>query len=317
MLIVATVFWGMSFTHVKNWQDAAKECPSGELVGTLSLLAVRTLLALAIFAVVRWRQFVGPTWQEHRLGMLLGLANFVGIVLQIQGLASTTPALSGFFTSLASAWVPLILLVCFRTAVAGATLLGLALGVGGAAVLGIDLSQPLGLGKGELYTLASSVVFGGIIVFLDRLGRRVRSDMLTVGFIAFMGLPALVCAVVLAGRGAGVMVWLEWLADMLRRPAILLDVTVLAVLCTVLSFHWMTAYQPHVSAGRAALIYLLEPVFAAAYSIAWGLDAVTGRLLIGGALILGGNLLVELPLWVREWNKERLLAASPKANETL
>ena len=57
------------------------------------------------------------------------------------------------------------------------------------------------------------------------------------------------------------------------------------------------------SAGRAALIYLLEPVFAAAYSIAWGLDVLTLRLVTGGVLILGGNLLVELPLWLRDVRK--------------
>jgi drug/metabolite transporter (DMT)-like permease len=303
MLVLATVFWGMSFTHVKNWQDAAHGCPGGETVGTLSLLAVRTLLALAVLAVLRPRQFTRPSWREHRLGMLLGLANFVGIGLQIQGLAETTPALSGFFTSLASAWVPLLLFLFFRTAVAVPTLAGLTLGIAGAAVLGLDPSQPWGLGKGEMLTLLASVIFGGLIIALDRLGRQVRSENLTVGFIALMGIPAFLCALALAARGPGVVTWLGWVTAMLHNPAIVFDLAVLVVLCTVFAFHWMTAYQPHVSAGRAALIYLLEPVFAAAYSIAWGLDVLTLRLLTGGVLILGGNLLVELPLWLRDVRK--------------
>jgi drug/metabolite transporter (DMT)-like permease len=54
-----------------------------------------------------------------------------------------------------------------------------------------------------------------------------------------------------------------------------------------------------VPAHRAALIYLLEPVFAAAFSVAAGLDEVTPVLVAGGALILGGNLLVEVPGWLR------------------
>ena len=62
----------------------------------------------------------------------------------------------------------------------------------------------------------------------------------------------------------------------------------------------MTTYQPRVSATRAALIYLLEPVFGSLFSLAWGHDELTARLVIGGALILGGNLIVEVPGWLRE-----------------
>ena len=39
------------------------------------------------------------------------------------------------------------------------------------------------------------------------------------------------------------------------------------LLPTVLSFHWMNTYQPRVTAVRAALIYLLEPVFAAGFAV--------------------------------------------------
>jgi drug/metabolite transporter (DMT)-like permease len=50
--------------------------------------------------------------------------------------------------------------------------------------------------------------------------------------------------------------------------------------------------------SRAALIYLLEPVFSAAFSLWWRLDQLTGPLLLGGGLVLAGNLLVELPRWL-------------------
>src|SRR4051812_41524959 len=65
-------------------------------------------------------------------------------------------------------------------------------------------------------------------------------------------------------------------------------------------YHWMNTYQPAVSPSRAALIYLLEPVFTLAFSMsAWALtsskhyDEPSVPLFVGGALILGGNLLVE------------------------
>jgi drug/metabolite transporter (DMT)-like permease len=85
---------------------------------------------------------------------------------------------------------------------------------------------------------------------------------------------------------------------MLCEPAVLRDLLCLALLPTALGFHGMNTSQPRVSATRAALIYLLEPVFSSAFSVWWGYDRVSGPLLLGGALILAGNALAELPGWL-------------------
>ena len=57
----------------------------------------------------------------------------------------------------------------------------------------------------------------------------------------------------------------------------------------------MNSYQPLVPPSRAALIYLLEPVFASVVSVWWGYEELSTALVLGGVLILTGNLLVELP----------------------
>jgi drug/metabolite transporter (DMT)-like permease len=61
----------------------------------------------------------------------------------------------------------------------------------------------------------------------------------------------------------------------------------------------MNVYQPKVAASRAALIYLLEPVWAALFSLIWGHDSFSSYLIAGGILILVGNLIVEVPRWQR------------------
>jgi len=81
------------------------------------------------------------------------------------------------------------------------------------------------------------------------------------------------------------------------------DLGLLTLLCTVLPFHWFNVYQPRVPASRAALIYLLEPVFASLFSLLWGHDTLALPLLVGGGLILAGNALVEVPVWF--WNTKR------------
>jgi drug/metabolite transporter (DMT)-like permease len=298
MLVVACVCWAAFFSLCKNWQEAAHACPGGNLVASLTLLGARTVIALAIFAVLKPRLFLKPNRHEIAAGLLLGTLNCLGNILQVWGLASTSPALSGFFTSLASLWVPILAFVCFRLPVARPTWAGMAIGIVGLAILGIDRSASWGIGFGDGLTVLSSLAFALFILSLDRLGRTVNSSHLTLVLIAVTGLPTLFLAVGVAAWQGKLIPWLIWLMALFREPAVIRDVLLLTMLSTMLATHLMSAYQPRVSATRAALIYLLEPVFAAVLSIVVGHDCVTGRLLLGGAFILSGNALVELPLWI-------------------
>jgi drug/metabolite transporter (DMT)-like permease len=305
MLVVACLCWAAFFSLCKNWQEAARACPGGELVASLTLLGVRTVIALAIFVVWKPHLFLKPSRHEIAVGLLLGTLNCLGNILQVWGLASTSPALSGFYTSLASLWVPILAFICLRLPVARAMAVGMALGVVGLAILGINPDESWGLGFGDGLTVLSSLAFAFFILSLDRLGRTVNSSHLTLVLIAVTGLPTLFLAVGLAAWQGNLVPWLIWLIQILRQPAVVRDVLLLTLLSTMLATHLMSAYQPRVPASRAALIYLLEPVLAAALSIIVGHDSVTGRLVLGGALILSGNALVELPLWLRDLRGRR------------
>jgi drug/metabolite transporter (DMT)-like permease len=299
MLVVVTFLWGLSFPLMKSWQEAAADCPGGEALASTTLIALRMFLAVAVLAACKPRLLRLPTRREHLTGAVIGCAFWAGFSLQVWGLAQTTPARSGFITSLGSAWVPLLACVFLRVPVAGVTLLGLAVGVAGTAVLGLTTEGGWSVGPGEVKTAVASVLFAGQILLLDRLGKTVRSEYLTVAFLGVTGVLGAVLAAALAGTGPGFGPWWAWLTDLVRRRDVAVDVALLVLLPTVLAFHWMNVYQPRVSAGRAALIYLLEPIFAAAAGVAWGYDSVTLRLLAGGFLIVAGNLLVEVPYWLR------------------
>jgi drug/metabolite transporter (DMT)-like permease len=52
--------------------------------------------------------------------------------------------------------------------------------------------------------------------------------------------------------------------------------------------------QAHLSPTRAAIVMTLEPVFAAGFAVTFGHDALTWRMLAGGALVLAAMYLVEL-----------------------
>ena len=201
--------------------------------------------------------------------------------------------------------MPLLAFACLRLPIAWATWFGLIVGGAGLVVLGLDPSQGWTLGRGEGLTFLSSIIFAVFILLLDRLGRSVRSSQLALGLIALGGLPAVPLAVGVTAAGPGVDVWLRWVIEMLRDPWVLKDIVLMTILSTVIATILMSTFQPRVSASRAALIYLFEPVFAATLSVLLRHDVVTVRLIAGCGLILGANALVELPLWLRGFASRR------------
>jgi drug/metabolite transporter (DMT)-like permease len=93
----------------------------------------------------------------------------------------------------------------------------------------------------------------------------------------------------------GVAAWAGWVGDTLAIPEVAWRLVALATLPTAVAFHWMNEWQPRVPASRAALIYLLEAVFASVFSVLMGHEKVTYPLVLGGLMILAGNAIGAFP----------------------
>jgi drug/metabolite transporter (DMT)-like permease len=290
-LVLVTLLWGLSFPLVSLWQGAAKGCPGGPFLAGVTLIALRMALATAFVLLLAPRQLTRATRREHAVGVAVGLVFGAGFALQTWALAFTTPARSAFFTSLCCAWTPLLGLLLFRLPVGLLQLAGLALGLAGTAWF---VDKDWRLGFGDALTLAASPFFALQMLFLDRLGRGIDSGRTTPAFFATTGALALA-----AGARYGFTAWWRWLAAALADRATALEVVLVALLPTFAAFWLMNRFQPRVSANRAALIYLLEPVFAAIISVPLGFERLTGPLLLGGLLILTGNVVVEVAGWLR------------------
>jgi drug/metabolite transporter (DMT)-like permease len=303
MLVVVTVVWGLSFSWLKEWQTAADGCPGGGLQASLTFIGLRMTAAFLVVAACMPRLTFRPTLHEHAAGAIVGLVFFLGHVPQVWGLGTTTPALSALFTSLCSAWVPLAAWAYLGERPTAWTVPGFGLAFAG--VFAIAGAGPGGAGLdgtglhfGDWLTLLASVAFTGQVLVLDRLGRAARPGHLTAGFFAVPGLLSLALAAAVAAAGPGVAAWGRWTAGMLGDPAMRWNLVRLTLFPTVLGFTLMNAYQPRVSASRAALIYLLEPLFAAVFSVWQGHDRLTPSLALGGVLILAGNAVLEVPNWL-------------------
>ena len=68
----------------------------------------------------------------------------------------------------------------------------------------------------------------------------------------------------------------------------------LVILCSVLTLILMNAFQPAISAAVASVIYCLEPVCAAGFSVVLGQERLTTITVIGGGLVVAATLLLAL-----------------------
>jgi len=291
-LTLVTVFWGLSFSLMRNWQlrayDWTGDDPARQAQASLILMVIRMTAGTVVFGTLALRlpRTMAPGWSA---GACVGLFMGIGLFLQLWGLAHTTPALCAFFTGLASMWVPIIAYLLTGKSVAWANIAGLVLGLLGGIIL---VEGGWKLGKGEFLTVCSSIMFAAQIIALDRLGRNADASRMSAGFfLAIAVLSAL--GVAALTPGIGMLETVDFVTNTLADRWVQLDLVLLIALPTLWGFWWMNLCQPKLDATRAGLIYLLEPVFSTLFSWLIGHDALTVALVLGGGLILLGNAVAE------------------------
>jgi drug/metabolite transporter (DMT)-like permease len=269
-LVAAALLFGSTFLVV---QDAV------ESVDPLPFLAVRFAIGTAVLAPLALRRRAadvrGPGLVQA--GVLAGLALTAGYVLQTVGLQYTTSSVSAFLTYLLVVFVPLIVAVRTRRLPPWATVAGVALAVGGLALLGGG--PEVGAGRGELLTLGCALAFAvHLLVLADAAPRFPVAALSAVQFAVVAGVLA-VPALLSGGDGLDGGVWAA--------------AAYTGVAVTGLGLGLQAWGQRRVSATRAALLLLIEPVSAAVLGFAAGerLGVAGGA---GALLILAGILVSEL-----------------------
>lgn len=269
-VIAMTAIWGSTFVIIK---DAV----AGLAIG--SFLAIRFAIAAAVLLALRPGILARLSRDDLRVGIALGVLYGVGQVLQTWGLAATSPSISGFVTAMYVVFTPLILAVILRRRVGTTAWLAVAIATAGVGVLSL---RGLSIGSGELLTLAAAFVYALHIVALGGWSR--GRDALGISFVQLVVITLVAIAsmpidgaVELPSGGD------EWFA-----------VLYTAVFAGTLVLLLQTWAQARIAPTRAAVAMMLEPVFAAGFAVALGVDHVTTRMVVGGILILVAMYVVEL-----------------------
>ena len=261
--------WGSTFFLIKDLLDR---------VPTLDFLAVRFAIAAVVMLVVAPRAVgrLSPTVRRH--AVVLGLLYGVAQILQTAGLAHTAASVSGFVTGLYVVCTPLLAAAILRTRIPLVTWAAVLVATIG---LGVLTLEGFSVGYGELITFASAVLYALHIVGLGAWST--PSDALGMTILQVIVIAAL-CSAATVPDG---IVLPQGRADWA-------SVLYMAVVVGALSLLAQTWAQAHLPPTRSAIIMSMEPVFASLFAVWLGGEHVTGRLLVGGGLVLAAMLAVEL-----------------------
>jgi drug/metabolite transporter (DMT)-like permease len=268
-LVMITAIWGATFTVVKEALIDASPLP---------FLAIRFIFAGLLLLAILWR---GRVERAALLpSCILGVFLFGGFLFQTWGLMYTTPSKSAFLTGFGVILVPVIMIFC-GVRMRFANLAGGALGLCGIYFL-VAPSHMAAVNRGDILTLAGAVFFAVHIVFVGIYTRRYSFIHLVPVQILVVGLLSLATLPLTRDRT------LHW------TGSLLMAILVTAVLATGVAFSVQNWAQQYTPAAHAALIFALEPVFAAISSrLAFG-ERLGGRVLVGSALILLGMVISEI-----------------------
>lgn len=270
-IAIIAAIWGTTFVLVKG---ALEDC------SVILFLALRFTTA-AIALILMFGRRVQFDRRQIAGGIFTGVLLIAGYILQTAGLRSVTASESGFLTSFYIVLVPLFSAVVYKNVPGWREWLGVVLAIIGISLMTLDTFQ-VNASYGALLTLFGAVAFAMHILVLGYWSKRTSTELLSIMQITT---GALICWTVLPFAETPSVQW---------TPRLLLVLGFTGVVATALVFAAQTWAQKHTTSTRTALIFSLEPVFAAITGYLVGGERFTAQAAVGALLILTGILRAEL-----------------------
>ena len=277
LLVVCTLIWGASFVIVKGALAEAS---------VFAFLLLRFAVAALALAIVCFRDLATVKALTLRAGVTMGTCMFGGYAFQTAGIQLTTPSKAAFITGFSVVLVPIFLGLFGKQRVGLWIWGGTLAAVVGLYYLTIPPSGFAALNRGDLLVLCGSVAFAWHIIAIGRFARVHSAAMLNFLQVVFTLLLIALSAAALRGHG-GELLHVVW------SPSLIAAILATGVLATAVTFAVQLWAQQHTSPSHAAIVFTLEPVFAALTSVTFFHEHLDGRVLVGAGFILFGILLAE------------------------
>ncbi len=277
-LAFCSLIWGATFVVVKSALADAS---------VFVFLLLRFALAAVTLALI-YRSAVRRMDRATLLaGAAIGWFMFSGYALQTIGLQYTTPSKAAFITGTSVVMVPVLHALISRRRAGAWVWAGAIAALVGLYFLTVPKAGLGDLNKGDLWVFGAAILWAFHILLVGHYSPRHSVGALTFMQVAVSaGLTAIFLPVVWkTGLESPRVAW---------TPNLISAVLITAFGATAIAFSIQVWAQRFTTPAHVAILFSLEPVFAALTSFVVYGQWLSGRAILGAALVLAGILAAEL-----------------------
>jgi drug/metabolite transporter (DMT)-like permease len=282
-LLFVTFVWGTTFVLVQN---AISSLEPFSFNGVRFLIAA--LLLILWLIIFERKQLVHLNKKLILSGVFIGFWLFLGYATQTIGLLYTTSSKAGFITGLNVVFVPLISMILLKQTLSRNAIFGVIIATIGLFLLTATDISSLNIGDG--FVFICSIAFALQIIFTGKFCSQYPALILTVIQISTVSILSIFSSFIFEDWGK------MFQAKIIFSKEVFIAILITAVFATAIAFLLQTNFQKFISTTRVALIFAMEPVFAAITGYFWAHDRLSISALFGCMLIFAGMIFAELPV---------------------
>jgi drug/metabolite transporter (DMT)-like permease len=281
-LLFVTFIWGTTFVLVQNAIGLLEPFS----FNGIRFLAAALMLLLWLFIFER-KQLVFLNIRMLASGVFIGFWLFLGYATQTIGLLYTTTSKAGFITGLSVIFVPLFSMFLLKQFPSRNAVIGVSIATFGLFLLTMTDVSSLNIGDGFVFICAIS--FALQIIFTGKFSSKYPTLLLTVIQISTVAILSIISAFLFED-------WKKsFNVEILLSKDVMIALIITSIFATALAFLIQTNFQKYTTATRVALIFAMEPVFAAIAGYYWAAERLSYSALFGCLLIFAGMIFAELP----------------------
>ncbi|WZL81926.1 DMT family transporter [Vallitaleaceae bacterium 9-2] len=278
MLLLVAIIWGSGFIATEYAINANMQ--------PMLIMAFRFPIASIALLIGMRGRIKTIKKKEWIRGGIAGVILFLAFYFQTIGQSMTTVSNSAFITATNVVIVPFIVWGLTRKKPQIKTVILAIVTFLGVAVLTVSPEGKVALNIGDAYVMACAILFALHIAYL---GIAVReSKAMTIAFIQIT-VAGIFSLIGLVFQSPQTFTQVDYATGL---PAVIY----LGLFSTCLCYFLQTSAQKQTTASKAGIIMSMESLFGTLFSIAFGLELLTGKVVIGGMIILTAVILTEVKL---------------------
>jgi len=283
LLLAVAFIWGSTFVIVQN---------AVAFLEPHAFNGIRFFIAAAFLFIwlllVNRDQLKAIKFQTCKAGFILGFFLFLGYAFQTIGLVYTTSSKAGFITGLSVVLVPLFLFIFYQSNLTAPIMLGALSATAGLYLL--TLANAASINIGDFYIFLCAIGFALQIIFTEKYASSHPALLLTIIQLATVSFLSFLASFLVENPKH------NFKLEILTQQEVWSALMITSLFATALAFIIQTGVQKYTTSTRVALIFAMEPVFAALTAYFYNQEGLPNSAWIGCFLIFAGMIFAELPI---------------------